>query len=255
MGNEIQKTDNNSISPSSNSSAIDKMNAMIAGQKAALSKTELPRQFSQLVLFVLDGSDSMYRKGMSGFSRGEEVHNSVLKVLERLQKSKNRSSFDVGFWAFAKESKEMYSIQQVKKFNLNDDSFNPCKVIAKGNGTRLFETLQSLEMIINNYLNEHKELNRKALVIILSDGELHDYEEVIELKSKIQSELVVFSSIFYESVDWEDYYYEWELDGIKENMSNLASEKAYYLSTVDPEQIREHMIKSVTKISNVLITS
>jgi hypothetical protein len=255
MGNEILKTDNNSISPSSNSSAIDKMNGMFAGQRAALSKTELPRQFSQLVLFVLDGSDSMYRKGKSGYARGEEVHNSVLKVLQRLQKSKNRSSFDVGFWAFAEESKEMYSIRQVKQFNLEENCFNPCNVITKGNGTCLFDTLQSAEIIIHNYLDEHKQLNRKALIILLSDGEIHDYDKVIEITTKLQSELVVFSSIFYESIDWEDYYYEWELDEIKENMSNLASEKAYYLSTVDPEQIREHMIKSVTKISNILITS
>ena len=251
MGNEIQKSDKKSVSIASNSSAIDNINALRAGQKAALSKTELARQFSQLVLFVLDGSFSMERKGTSGFSRGEEVHNSVLKVIERLQKSKNRSSFDVGFWAFAEESIEMYSIRQVKQFNIKDDSFNPCKVINKGNGTRLFETLQSLELIINNYLYEHKDLNRKVLVIILSDGEIHDYEEVIAIKSKLQSKDVVFSSIFYESIDWEDFFDELELNEIKENLSNLASEEAYYLSSVDPEKIRQHMIQSVTKISNV----
>jgi uncharacterized protein YegL len=251
MGNVIQKTDNKSVTTSSDTSAIDNINALRAGQKAALSKTELPRQFSQLVLFVLDGSDSMQRKGTSGFSRGEEVHDSILKVLERLQKSKNRSSFDVGFWAFAEESKEMYSIRQVKQFNIKDDSFNPCKVINNGNGTRLFETLQSLELIINNYLYEHKDLNRKVLVIILSDGEIHDYEEVIEIKSKLQSENIVFSSIFYESIDWEDFFDEMDLNEIKENLSNLASKDAYFLSSVDPEKIRQHMIQSVTKISNI----
>jgi hypothetical protein len=251
MGNEIQKSDKKSVSIGANSSAIDNINALNAGRKAALSKTELPRQFSQLVLFVLDGSHSMGRKGTSGFSRGEEVHDSVLKVLERLQKSKNRSSFDVGFWAFAEESREMYSIRQVKQFNINKDSFNPCKVINKGNGTRLFETLQSLELIINNYLDEHKNLNRKVLVIILSDGEIHDYEEVIEIKSKLQSENIVFSSIFYESIDWEDFFDEMDLNEIKENLSNLASEDAYFLSSVDPEKIRQHMIQSVTKISNI----
>lgn len=251
MGNEIQKSDKKSVSIGANSSAIDNINALNAGRKAALSKTELPRQFSQLVLFVLDGSHSMGRKGTSGFSRGEEVHDSVLKVLERLQKSKNRSSFDVGFWAFAEESREMYSIRQVKQFNINKDSFNPCKVINKGNGTRLFETLQSLELIINNYLDEHKNLNRKVLVIILSDGEIHDYEEVIEIKSKLQSENIVFSSIFYESIDWEDFFDEMDLNEIKENLSNLASEDAYFLSSVDPEKIRQYMIQSVTKISNI----
>ena len=251
MGNDIQKSDNKSPSTASNSSAIDNINALNAGRKAALSKTELPRQFSQLVLFVLDGSNSMGRKGTSGFSRGEEVHDSVLKVLERLQKSKNRSSFDVGFWAFAKESKEMYPIQQVMKFDLNKNCFNPCKKIKNGCGTRLFETLQSLEVIINNYLDQNKKFNRKVLVIILSDGEIHDYEEVLLIKTKLQSDFVVFSTIFYESVDWEDFFDEIDLNEIKENLSKLASEKAFYLSSVDPEKIRQHMIQSVTKISNV----
>jgi hypothetical protein len=167
---------------------------------------ELPRQFSQLVLFVLDGSNSMTWDGTSGFSKGHEIHQSVVKVLERLQSSKNRASFDVGFWAFANESKEMYPVKQLKDFDLVKDCFNPCEFITEGEATYLSETLQSVEIVVNDYLDKHKDLNRKALIILLSDGELHDYEEVIELKSKFQRDLVVFSSIFFESLDWEDIY-------------------------------------------------
>ena len=249
MGNEIQKTDANEV-VSSGKSPLDKLNNLNSGLSAALSKMELPRQFSQLVLFVLDGSNSMTLDGTSGFSKGHEIHQSVVKVLERLQSSKNKASFDVGFWAFANESKEMYPVKQLKDYDLVKDCFNPCEFITEGEATYLSETLQSVEIVVNDYLDE-----QKALIILLSDGELHDYEEVIELKSKYQSDLVVFSSIFFESLDWEDIYEKWEMDEIKENLSNLASEEAYYLSTVDAEQIRKHMIKSVTKISNVLIQS
>lgn len=252
MGNQIQKTDKNEIITSTGKSPLDKLNNLNSGLSAALSKMELPRQFSQLVLFVLDGSNSMTWDGASGFSKGQEIHQSVVKVLERLQSSKNKASFDVGFWAFANESKEMYPVKQLKDYNLIKDCFNPCEFITDGEATYLSETFQSVETVVNDYLDEHKELNRKVLIILLSDGELHDYQEVIEMKSKFQSELVVFSSIFFESLDWGDNYEDWEIDEIKENLSNLASEEAYFLSTVDAEQIRKHMIQSVTKISNVL---
>ena len=252
MGNQIQKTDKNEVITNTGKSPLDKLNNLNSGLSAALSKMELPRQFSQLVLFVLDGSNSMTWDGTSGFSKGQEIHQSVVKVLERLQSSKNKSSFDVGFWAFANESKEMYPVRQLKDYDLIKDCFNPCEYISDGGATYLTETFQSVEQVVNDYLEEHKELNRKVLIILLSDGELHDYQEVIEMKSKFQSELVVFSSIFFESLDWGENYEDWEIDEIKENLSNLASEEAYFLSTVDAEQIRKHMIQSVTKISNVL---
>jgi len=251
MGNEIQKTDANEV-VGTGKSPLDKLNNLNSGLSAALSRMELPRQFSQLVLFVLDGSNSMTWDGASGFSKGQEIHQSVVKVLERLQSSKNKASFDVGFWAFANESKEMYPVKQLKDYNLVKDCFNPCEFISDGGATYLSKTFQSVETVVNDYLDEHKELNRKVLIILLSDGELHDYQEVIEMKSKFQSELVVFSSIFFESLDWGDNYEDWEIDEIKENLSKLASEEAYFLSTVDAEQIRKHMIQSVTKISNVL---
>ena len=252
MSNKIQKIDKTETTIVKGTSVIHNINAIIAGSAAALSKVELPRQFSQLVLFVLDGSNSMTCEGLSGISKGQEIHQSVVKVLERLKSSKNKASFDVGFWAFANESKEMYPVKQLKDYNLVKDCFNPCEYISDGGATYLAETFQSVEKVVNDYLDEHKELNRKVLIILLSDGELHDYEEVVQLKSKFQNEFVVFSSIFFESLDWENNYEEWEIDEIKENLSNLASEEAYYLSTIDAEQIRKHMIQSVTKISNVL---
>ena len=128
---------------------------------------ELPRQFSQLVLFVLDGSNSMTWDGTSGFSKGHEIHQSVVEVLERLQSSKNKASFDIGFWAFANESKEMYPIQPLKEYDLKKNCFNPCEFINEGDATYLSETLQSVENVVNDYLDKHKDLNRKALIILL----------------------------------------------------------------------------------------
>jgi hypothetical protein len=252
MSNKIQKIDKTEATTVKGTSVIHNINAIFAGSAAALSKVELPRQFSQLVLFVLDGSNSMTCEGLSGISKGLEVHESVIKVLERLKESKNKSSFDVGFWAFADESKEMHSVRHLKDYDLIKDCFNPCEFITDGEATYLSETFQSLEKVVNDYLEKHMDINRKVLIILLSDGELHDYEEVIELKTKLQSDLVVFSSIFFDSVDCDLQYEGWEKEEIKENLSNLASEDAYFLSTVDPEQIRKHMIQSVTKISKIL---
>ncbi len=251
MENNIQKTEKNVVGTNTSKSPLDKLNNLNSGLSAALSKMELPRQFSQLVLFVLDGSNSMTWDGTSGFSKGQEIHQSVVKVLERLQSSKNKSSFDVGFWAFANESKEMYPVRPVKEYDLVNNCFNPCEFINSGNSTRLSDTLNSVEKIVEDYLEKNKEQIRKALVIILSDGEIFDYEKVIEVKSRMDNGLVVFSSIFFDSLEWDDIYDENQIEQMKKNLSKLASNDAYYLSSIDPEQIRKHMIQSVTKISNI----
>ena len=250
MENNIEKTNNGVVTNKSNS-PLDKLNSLSSGLSAALSKLELPRQFSQLVLFVLDGSNSMKWDGTSGFSKGYEIHQSVVKVLDRLKTSKNSSSFDVGFWAFANESKEMYSVRPVKEYDLVKDCFNPCEFIELGNSTKLSQTLNSVENIVSDYLESNKDQIRKALIIILSDGEIFDYQSVLKIKSSLVSDLVVFSSIFFESTDWKDKYDDDQIEELKNNLSNLASNEAFFLSTIDPEQIRKHMIQSVTKISNI----
>jgi uncharacterized protein YegL len=248
MSKELEKI-NDKLGKSSNGK-LDIANGLAAGLAAGLSSIQLPRMFNQLVVFLLDGSGSMTSKGVSGFSKGNEVHQAVVKVMERLVESKNSSSFDVAFWAFSNEDIEMSPIKRVTDFDLTKDCFNPCEFITDKKYTKLHSALEKVEIQVNQYLNKYEGQNRKALIIILCDGEIHDSSETLGLKTKMdKNDLITFSSILFESPDWEEKFGLDFMDKLKRTYSKLASTQADYMSSVDPEKIRSHMINSVTKVS------
>ena len=252
MSDKLQKVDSNTVSKTKTLSKLSIASGLTAGLAAGLSSIELPRMFNQLVVFLLDGSGSMTYKGNSGFSKGNEVHQAVIKVLDRLNSSKNKSSFDLAFWAFSNEKVEMFPIKPVKDFNLATDCFNPCEYITDYSKTKLSDLLESVESQVNEYLEKYDGQNRKALIIILGDGEIHDYSDAIRYKKDIdKNSLVTFSTILFESPDWQDRFAQQKIDDLKKSFSELASTEADYLSTVDPEKIRSHMINSVTKVSKI----
>ncbi len=252
MSEEIQKNDASLIKSNASVSKTKIGQGLMAGVIASLSAIELPRMFNQLVIFVLDGSGSMTYPGASGKSKGYEVHQAVINVLERLKQSKNKSSFDVAFWAFANETVEMFPVKSVKDVDLAKDCFNPCEFIKDYAQTMLAQPLELVEKQAMSYLEKHKDQNTKVLAIVLGDGAINDYELCHAIKERINcNELITFSSILFESANWQDPKDALALKKIKENYSKLASTDADYMSTVDPESIRRHMIQSITKLSNL----
>ncbi len=254
MNNEMQKSERGLNKVSSTENKITRFQNLAAGHLASLKKLpDAPRMFNQLVIFLLDGSGSMTYPGKTGKSKGYEVHQSTIVVLERLQKSKNVRSFDVAFWAFANESIEMFPVKSVKEVNLQNDCFNPCEFINDHSKTLLTETLLRAYDQAKNYLNNYEGQNTKVLLIILGDGAINDYSECLELKNTISNNKdISFSSILFESPNFELELGKEALQELNSDFSNLASSHADYMSTVDPEKIRSHMIQSITKVSNVI---
>lgn len=252
MSKELQKSDKSSLA---SKSAIGKSKigkGLLAGSIASLSTIELPRMFNQLVIFLLDGSGSMTYPGSTGKSKGLEVHQSVVTVLERLKESKNKSSFDVAFRAYANETVEMYPIRSAKEMDLVKDCFNPCEFIKDYSSTKLTQALDLVEIQAREYIQKYKDQNTKVLIIILGDGAISDYKECLTKKDTLlQNPLITFSSILFESPDWSDKMDTDSIERLKDNYSKLASSNADYMSTVDPEKIRGHMIQSITKLSNI----
>lgn len=252
MSNKLQKTDSSGVLNTNTGNKLKIASGLVSGLAAGLSSIELPRMFNQLVVFLLDGSGSMTFNGETGYSKGHEVHQAVVNVLERLNDSKNKSSFDVAFWAFANENIEMFPIKPVKEYNLTKDCFNPCEYIQDYTKTKLGDLLNTVESKVNEYLKKYEGQNRKALVIILGDGEIHDYIQAMKIKNEMDNNsLVTFSSILFESPDWQERYEQKDIKALKSAFSELASTEADYMSTVDPEKIRSHMINSVTKVSQI----
>ena len=118
--------------------------------------------------------------------------------------------------------------------------------------TNLNEVLGYVRTQTDTYLQKHEGQNTKVLIIILGDGAIHDYKSAFVLKEELgNNPLIYFSSILFESPTWEDQYDANSINNVKKDFSKLASTDADYMSTVDPEKIRNHMIQSITKVSKI----
>jgi hypothetical protein len=248
---KIVKSSNHGVSTTGTKKKLDLTKSNIAAFGQTLSKFEIPRLFYQLVVFVLDGSGSMTFPGTSGKSKGVEVENAVKKVIKRLQESKNKNSFDLTAWAYANESVEMFPLKKVTEVDFMD-SLNPCEYIDDYSKTDLLETLESVEELCKEYLSKYKDKDSKALIIILSDGALHNFENTYKVVERLKAnEKITISTILFESRDWEEEFGENILETLKENLLDIATDEELFASTVDPEQVRKHMIKSVSTVSKL----
>lgn len=224
---------------------------IIKAQSAALSEFIIPPVFRQLVVFVLDASESMTWEGLSGKSKGEEINEQITPIIKRLQESRNSNCFDVAMHAFSQETKEFLRLTSVKDIDLSQSDFNPCSHVGNYQ-TYVKETLENTEKQINTYLSKYSQINSQALLILLSDGDLYDYSDSHEICSRLkENNKVTIASYLFEDKNWEENLDTETLDELKLNIKNLSSPGDFYHSKVDPEEIRKHMIKSISTVSKV----
>ncbi|WP_346856327.1 vWA domain-containing protein [uncultured Draconibacterium sp.] len=224
---------------------------MTKGKNSALQKVELPRLFYQLVIFVLDGSGSMHGLGKTGKTKGEEVAEIIHPVIKRLKESKNKNSFDISAWVYGTQNKQILNSESVEKINSNT-SFNPNDSDV-GATTYIADCLKNVGEHADNYLYTHKGKNAQVLVILLSDGAIHDIAKATPIaESLIQNPKITVSSAFLETQGLGESY----LTNCQDKMraitstSNLSVDH-FFTSTVDPEAIRKHMIKSISTVSKI----
>jgi len=248
MNNKIQKT---AIS-TKNNDPLSKTEELMKSYNKSMSSLVMPRLFYQLVVFVLDGSDSMNWESISGNSKGEEVESAIKGILRRLQKSKNKESFDINIWAYSEEISEIVPTTSVTKIDLDQD-LNPCTHV-QNTRTYIADALEETERVVEDYLETNKNKNTQALILILSDGALHDLAEAKECTDRLKSRNnITISSYLFEDKRWKDELPEEELEDLRNDLKSLSSHSTdslvFFKSTVDPEEVRKHMIKSISEIS------
>jgi len=247
MKKDIQKSANQVVS---SGNKLKRSLTNLRASSFALSDIDIPRLFYQLVVFVLDGSGSMSYNGTSGSSKGEEVNIGVYGVIDRLKKSKNDKSFDISVWAYAKDSNNFISQRPLKE--VPSISLNPCDYISDYTGSNLEETLSGVELECLSYLDRYKTKNSKALVIILSDGAIHDFDESFEICKRLKSnDNVDIATVFFESTSGLDGMGLKDISSIKSNMKDLANRPDLVWTSIDPEDVRKQMIKSISLVSKI----
>jgi uncharacterized protein YegL len=252
MSKDIQKVDSSLSAKKTNKLDLSKFNN--AALSSALSNIELPRLFHQLVVFILDASESMTWEGISGKTKGEEIHEQIVPIIERLQASKNKNCFDISMIAFSQESMEFIKTKKVTDINATNFDFNPCSHVGNYK-TEIVESLAIAEDTINNYFSNNSS-NAQALVIILSDGALDDQEKALEICQNLkQNNKVTIASYLLEDMNWKNTLSENRLIDFQNNIKSLSSKDSngihFFHSKVDPGEIRNHMIKSISTVSKI----
>lgn len=220
----------------------------------ALSKAELPRLFYQLVIFILDASQSMTWEGLTGIPKGEELSLQLPQIIDRLQKSKNKNCFDISMIAFSQTTNVFLPLTNVTKIDLNELDLNPCNKVGNYQ-TYMEESLNIAEDMVNHYFANHQD-HSQAIILILTDGGINDFENCQEITDRLKSNnRITLSSCLFEDKNWNDTLDSNSLYQIKSNVKSLASSspsgESYFVSKIDPEEIRKHMLKSISTVSKI----
>jgi hypothetical protein len=237
----------------------------------ALSNVEIPRLFYQLVIFLIDGSNSMKELTSSGLSKSNEINNGIKSIVDRLKSSKNANSFDLCFIPFSDEYKDVYSVINIKDVRETMD-FNSVDFISP-KGTKLVEALLYTQNLVSEYYSKNIHKNCQILIQIFSDGAIHDYNEslkIIEqlkLLNKTTISCQYLQSHIEEGQNWYswdeatgklDYEKPWTKDEVinsekknSQKFKKFATDDSFFTSTINPEEIRKHMIKSISTVSKI----
>jgi len=254
MSKDLQKTDKNEINISK-SGKLDFTSDSLKAYRDALTVFEVPRLFHPLVVFVLDASESMTWEGVTGKTKGSEIHDQIIPIIERLRNSKNSNSFDINMYAFSQSHEEFIPMSSPKDINLDSVSFNPCDYV--GNYQTYAEPVfLEVERKIENYLTKNKDKNCQAMIVFLGDGDIYDYPKVNDICGRLKSEKkVTILSYLLEDKTWVQDLSEEELIVLQNNIKDMSSKDAnglnFFESKVNPEEIRKHMIKSISTVSKI----
>lgn len=268
MKNSLSKNENKPLKLNKENFTRDLMKIQIE----ALSEFELPPVFHQLVIFLIDGSNSMKNESVNGITKAEEIDKSISSIMGRLAESRNASSFDVCFVAFSDDFKDVFGIKSVTKIQ-QGTSFNPLNYITP-KGTEMSEALSYAKECTDKYLEKYKDLNSQVLIIILTDGAIDDYSRSSQIISELKSnDKVTISCQFLEkNIPDDSEWYSWDevsgkldydktvpVDEVRnrqkrrgEELKLFATSDELFITSVNPELIRKHMIKSISMVSKVL---
>jgi hypothetical protein len=246
MKKDLQTTSNKTNLHPAGKGVVDFMNMNLG----SLGDVSLPRLFNQLVVFILDGSGSMSFPGTSGQSKAEEVNLVTNSIIERLIKSRQKECFDVAGYAFAVDTQCMIAVTSAEDVRIGHD-FNPCNHVGDHRATRVAKAFERTEQDIQKYFEKHTSsgIKTRAIVVLLSDGQLHDYEEAQTItKRLLTTKKVDISCTYFSGAD--DVLSD-EISSSQEKLRSLSSLDLMYASSVNAEDIRDHMVKSISLSSGV----
>jgi uncharacterized protein YegL len=274
MSHEVIKPPSGSPEKSSLKDKLKLSREQLSNMKSSLSVQKLPRLYNQLVIFIIDGSRSMKTQSINKIPKCQDIDINIRGVINRLRDSKNSLSFDVAVIAFSDHHTNCFGIKGVTEIE-SGFCFDPVKIIKEPKGTYLRAPLLETKAIIESYFKKYKDKNNSALILLMTDGILDDYNTSLEAAKEIKGIENVTISVAYleDEISENSKWHTWnektgEMDEsvevshedvrkgrikVSEKLSVFASENAFYVKTIDPEKIRKHMINSISLTSKAII--
>ena len=247
----IIKKDNNNQGRLGKLKGINDLAPKISG------KLDLPRTFYQKVIFLLDASGSMTWEGKSGKSKGEEVSFAVDSVIQRLKQSKNKNCFDISIYTYSAPIEYKKIIDNQLVTNIKTTNFNPT-FYQEPKGTYLYSALYEAIKEGENYYLQNRDKNAQVLIIILSDGGIVDYKKCFSISRNISSEMLEISTIYFEDANIDNLesfnikvFGEDFVEEHKRILKTIASKPNLFHISINSEEIRKHMIKSISTVSKI----
>jgi len=270
MSKEIKKTGKTGL-VETKTGKLDLLNINTSALSACLDDLAIPRLFYQLVIFIIDGSNSMNEDSKNGISKADEIDKGIRSIIQRLKESKNSNSFDLCFLAFSEEFEDVISIKNITDIS-PDQSFNPLTFVTP-KGTKLNDSLIHTKELVTKYHKKNETKNCQVLIQILSDGAISDYEASIKTVDEIKSinnttvSCQFLESHIEEGQNWYsfnessgelDFDSKWTIEEVRKSeeiiakkFKKFASTPDLFVTSIDPEEIRKHMIKSISTVSKV----
>jgi len=213
-----------------------------------LESIEVPRQFHQLGIFVLDGSGSMNGQAHGGATKAEAVNDALRGVLARFKVSKNKNDFSFSVVTFDTSAKIKTPVKTAVEIDDNDN-YDP--TIGHGGGTNIMTGLQEAQKLATNHINNAQDggVPHTAIILIMTDGmdgnSAGTLQKAEEIKNGLVGGQVIICTTFFGNIGSSN-------ESAKNHLRSLSTDRGMGFKEVyDAETLRRFFISSISSASGI----
>lgn len=204
----------------------------------------LVKNFHQLGILVLDGSESMTWMGPLNMSKGKHVSGGVAEMFQRFEKSRVKQNFSFACINFDHEPTTVLHPSAFDYSALMKMKFDPTD--GKGGGTCIYSALEEAYQMATDFLEDATPdgLPMSVLILLMSDGECSDPDKTKAIANSIKNDSrIQIACAFFSEVGKK---YEEATDVLKAVASDFGN-GPQYTEVIDGTTLREFFLRTVTQ--------
>jgi Mg-chelatase subunit ChlD len=215
-----------------------------------VGKIETPKQFAQLGILVMDGSESMNEPAAGNITKAQATNNAIRELFTRFKVSRVARNFTFAIVTFDDKAKIRLQPTDVGSLDDNGD-YDPTK--GHGDGTCIYRALEEAERLANDFLANAPEggVPHSVVILVMSDGLCSDPQLTKQAADRIKkgpygSKVTICSTLF-ATIGNAD-------PAGEQLLREIATDPVIGYKTVyDAETLRNFFIRSISSVSGVQI--